>query len=367
MDYSFLKIKFMSGTGNSYRAAVWMKEAAQGKGISSELEQITGHHNKTAAGKKPGTLMGFVFPTYGLTAPWLVIRHALQLPRVKGQHAFVVATKGALMFDSVPFRGFEGSAAYLIALILMLKGCRIRGVMGLNMPANMINVHPGLTEADSRIIIDQARIKEDFFIDRILSGRKEFWGIPDLLLGLALLPVSFIYMVFVRFFLAKLFFASENCTGCGLCAKSCPKKAIKMIGWKKLRPYWKLTCEGCMRCMGYCPNQAIEASHLFAVFLYLIITMPIFSYILDGLSDILKVDMSYSFAKTIFYYLYYLFSISFAYYIFSYFIRIPMLNKLFTYTTFTYFYRRYHEPDTELKDIAGKVRQELFYNRKNKK
>jgi len=38
MHYRFLKIKFMSGTGNSYRAAVWMKEIAQRKGLESELE-----------------------------------------------------------------------------------------------------------------------------------------------------------------------------------------------------------------------------------------------------------------------------------------------------------------------------------------
>lgn len=167
MEHQFLKIKYMSGTGNSYRAAVWMKEAAQEKGIGSELEQITRHHDKTVAYKRTGTLMGLVFPTHGFTAPWLVIRHALQLPWGKGQHAFVVATKGALIIDSALFRGFEGSTAYLIALILLLKGYRILGVMGLNMPANMINVHSGLTEADSRIIINQARDKEYFFINCI--------------------------------------------------------------------------------------------------------------------------------------------------------------------------------------------------------
>lgn len=341
----------MSGTGNSYRATVWMKEAAQEKGIGSALEQITGHREKKVANKELGNLLGFVYPTYGFTAPWLVLWHTMLLPWGKGMHAFVVATKGALMIDSAPFRGFEGSAAYLIALILLLKGYRIRGVMGLDMPANMINVHSGLTEVDSRIIIDQAREKVYFFINRILDRRKVFEGIPDLLLGLALLPLSFLYMVCVRFFLAKLFFASDHCTGCGLCSKSCPKKAIKMVGRKKLRPYWKLTCEGCMRCMGYCPNRAIEASHLFAVILCMLIAIPISPYVLHIMNDILKLDIGNHFIKTIINYLVYLVEISFAYIIFSCCIRISPVNKLFTYATLTHFYRRYHEPDTKLKDI----------------
>lgn len=157
MDYRLMKIKYMSGTENSYRAASWMIESAREKGISAEIAQISTYCRRTAATNKEGTLLGFVFPTYGFTAPWTVIRHALQQPFGKGRHAFVVATKGALMIDSVPIRGFEGSAAYMIALLLMIKGHRIRGVMGLDMPANMINVHSGLTEEDSRIIISQAR------------------------------------------------------------------------------------------------------------------------------------------------------------------------------------------------------------------
>ena len=32
--------------------------------------------------------------------------------------------------------------------------------------------------------------------------------------------------------------------------------------------------------------------------------------------------------------------------------RISLVNKLFTYTTFTRIFRRYHEPDTRLKHIA---------------
>jgi hypothetical protein len=39
-------------------------------------------------------------------------------------------------------------------------------------------------------------------------------------------------------------------------------------------------------------------------------------------------------------------------------IRIPPINRLFTYTTLTHYYRRYREPETRLKDLdRGKERQ----------
>lgn len=51
MEYRFLKIKFMSGTGNSYRTTVWMKEIALSKDLESELEQIYRNHKIPEAEK----------------------------------------------------------------------------------------------------------------------------------------------------------------------------------------------------------------------------------------------------------------------------------------------------------------------------
>jgi hypothetical protein len=69
MEYRFMKINFMSGTGNSYRAAEWMKEMAQRKGIESELEQICRNKKIPETEKKLTSLLGLIYPTYGFTAP----------------------------------------------------------------------------------------------------------------------------------------------------------------------------------------------------------------------------------------------------------------------------------------------------------
>ena len=200
-------------------------------------------------------------------------------------------------------------------------------------------------------------MKVGVFVQKILEGERVFKGILPLLFGLMLSPISLGYLVIGRFFLSRLFFASGSCNGCGLCAKSCPVKAIKMVGRNNPRPYWTFSCESCMRCMGYCPNKAVEASHSFAIVLYFITTLPVSFYILDGLTNIITLQHYTFLIKTLIDYIYILVSLLIAYLILSWLIKIPLFNKLCTYTTLTRFYRRYHEPDTLLKDIVEKSKE----------
>ena len=41
-----------------------------------------------------------------------------------------------------------------------------------------------------------------------------------------------------------------------------------------------------------------------------------------------------------------------SYWVFWYLVKIPPLNTVFTYTTLTRYYRRYHQPEVQLKDMA---------------
>ncbi|HEX3021828.1 MAG TPA: EFR1 family ferrodoxin [Lachnospiraceae bacterium] len=47
---------------------------------------------------------------------------------------------------------------------------------------------------------------------------------------------------------------SNQCIGCGLCVKKCPRRNIKMLGG---RPRFGRNCLFCMRCITICPKQAI--------------------------------------------------------------------------------------------------------------
>ncbi|EGW40902.1 hypothetical protein [Desulfosporosinus sp. OT] len=144
MYYRSMAIYFMSGIGNSFRAATWMMEIANKRDISSKLHQISRYYKKSDFAGESNDLLGMVFPTHGFTAPWRVIRYALRLPNGRGKHAFVVATRAGTRIASIPFPGLEGTAGYLIALILILKGYIVRGVMGIDMPSNWMSLHWGL-------------------------------------------------------------------------------------------------------------------------------------------------------------------------------------------------------------------------------
>ena len=52
------------------------------------------------------------------------------------------------------------------------------------------------------------------------------------------------------------FRASDACTACGLCARSCPCRDIVITD---RRPRWGHTaCTGCLRCFHHCPRRAID-------------------------------------------------------------------------------------------------------------
>jgi hypothetical protein len=42
-----------------------------------------------------------------------------------------------------------------------------------------------------------------------------------------------------------------------------------------------------------------------------------------------------------------------SYWIFWYLIRFPFFNTFFSVSTLTHYYRRYHQPETKLKRLAG--------------
>ncbi len=353
MSYRDVIVYFMSGTGNSFRAAQWVVEVARRGGVAAHVRGIVARRERSEIGEGAGQLVGVVFPTHGFIAPWSVIRFALRLPSRRGPDAFVVAARGGLKFGPVYVPGLEGLAGYFIAMILALKGYRIRGVMGLDVPCSWLACHAGLKPPEAAAILARARSKVESFAEAILSGRTRFSGFFFLFLGVLLSPLMLAYVLAGRFFLAKLFFADNRCTGCGQCARSCPFGAIRMIGRGKLRPYWTFSCESCMRCMAYCPEQAVEAGHSWAILLYYLSSFSVVVLVTNGVLRHLPWGglLSGDWSLLVLQYPAYFLSLWAAYWVFWWLVRIPPVNALFAYTTLTRVYRRYHEPETKLSDM----------------
>jgi len=111
--------------------------------------------------------------------------------------------------------------------------------------------------------------------------------------------------------------------------------------------------------MGYCKKQAIETGHSWAVILYFITAVPVTVWLLAWLHDHIPgfpVVEGY-WTQGLISFVYFFPAMIISYFIFWWLIRIPFLNTIFRYTTFTRWYRRYHEPETKLKNMTvGKWR-----------
>ncbi len=346
---------FYSGTGNSYRVTSWIASAARDAGAAVTVRPIGAAHPAEEVGRGEMALLGLVMPTHGFTAPWPMLRFALRLPRRPRTHAVVVATRAGLKVGPIFTPGIEGSCTYLIALILAVKGYRVRGATGIDMPSNWLALHPGLSPRAVDGIVARAREKATRFTSTILSGGWRFTGWPSLLVGLWLFHISLAYLLIGRLFLARLLFASDRCTGCGLCAEHCPNHAIEMRGsGGRGRPYWTFRCESCMRCIGYCPARAVEANYLLGVGAYLLAAAVPTTALLAGLTARVPALAFLNRApRWVLESLLALAVLGLAYPLVHLALGVPWVSRFFTCATPTHYYRRYHEPETTLDDLKG--------------
>ena len=353
----------MSGTGNTYRVGCWMADAVERNNGKANVVMIEDAQSDSKRRKPPTCLMGFLFPTHGFMAPWSMIKFLLKMPRGWRVPAICVATRGCLKIGSVFVPGASGLATFMAAVILMLKGYRIKALFSLDMPSNFINFHWGLHPKNVESITERARYRIDRLMPAILNGeriwftRNNLWEACWGILIIWLIPwLPILYLLIGRIFMGKLMFSNNRCIGCGLCARSCPNQAIRLraVG-KKDRPYWTFHCETCLRCMGYCPRQAIEAGHSWAVLLYYITSIPVITYLLVWVRGtfpaIPAVDNYWVLALLDI--LCFFPSLIISYWAFWWLIRIPMVNRIFTFSTLTHYYRRYHQPETKVTHMTG--------------
>ena len=195
-----------SGTGNSLRVARWMAAAVQEAGLEAEVGPLLSGYDGRGG---PPARVALVFPTHGFTAPASVLKAARALPRGCRREAFVIATRGGTRIAGRMVPGYEGSAALLVALILVTKGYRVRGIAGVDMPSNWTMLHPGLAPDAVAAIGARSRRRAVALVAEMLSGRRMAPGRLSVLIAGLLLPVSLGYLLIGRHFLSGLYFASD--------------------------------------------------------------------------------------------------------------------------------------------------------------
>ncbi len=365
MRYKRATVYFSTGTGNSYRVAVWFRAACQARNIPASLIPVSLAEPKSEIAASPDQLVALAFPTHGGLPPWSVIKFLFRMPRRRAAHFLCLPTRGSFYVGPVLVPGAAILASFLPALILLWKGYRPKGAVSFDMPVNMTSFHPPLTVRHSNRIIGRAGRKSQRYFDRFFE-RGSLWltrnNLYEFLWSLAILyyiplfPV--LYVLIARFSLGKTMFATNRCIGCGSCARSCPAKALTMKGTRVERPYWGHKCEYCLRCLNFCPQRAVEMSHSWTVLIWYIAASLaagglVFAW-LQGFIPGLRPYHNY-WTEELFNALFYYPIFIAGYFLFYQATRFKFVNSFFSYVGWSRFLRQYREPGTSLKNLGEKI------------
>jgi ferredoxin len=249
-----VSLRYFTGTGNSKRIAETCASEFEAAGCRADLSSIL-------SGGPPlegATMAAFVFPVYSLDLPRIARRYLEGLPPARGKPRALLLVTG----------GNEDDCGWAL-----IEGCRVLRERGydpafadlVQMPNNwgaFMRVPAG-EEASAILAAGEAKTRAA--AKAFLAGERYAKPLSLPVFG----PLgSRLMRAFFKLGLKRLwtkFRASDACTGCGLCARSCPMKSIVMEASRPAhgpirgaRPRWSASCEQCMRCFNLCPSRAIH-------------------------------------------------------------------------------------------------------------
>ncbi len=357
MAYKNAAIYYWSGTGNTLKISKWVygfiKDKVSNVSISSIMN--ADHGSPISAGQN--SLLLILMPTHGFTAPWPVIKFCARLPMGGKTHAATIANGGG-SHPGFYLPGFSASANFVISFILLLKGYGIRGFIDIDMPVSWPAFFPSMNREHIDHFLTQAEGATISFLKTILSGKRHIItvrNVIEFIFGALLFPVSCMYLVFGKLFFAKLQFANTACNSCGICAGNCPHGAILMKGREGFeKPYWTFKCAGCGRCLSYCPQRAVETGHSMGILIWYATSLASSFYFLDRFLPPSTASLMHNrFISFLLYYASFLLTVFISYYALYYLLRIPSINKFFTWTSGTHWWSRYHEPSARIRDLRS--------------
>jgi Pyruvate/2-oxoacid:ferredoxin oxidoreductase delta subunit len=344
--YQNLLIIYYSGTGNSKKVSEWIAAKATEEGIHTTVMSFRKFLKGPVPGLAGNTLVGFCSATHGFNLPHSFLKLVFRFTLFPGSDVFIVNTRAGMKISKLFLPGLSGLAQILPAMILRLKGYRVRAMRPVDLPSNWISLHPGLKNKVVESMVEKWKQKINRFAGGLFNGKRTYLpALVSLPFDLLVIPLGVGYYFFGRFFLAKTFFATDKCNDCLLCLKACPTRSIVL---KDQRPFWKLTCESCMHCMNFCPQRAIETNHNILIPLLWILSSFVNPWIADQTIDLIErflleihsagqwitLVLKWGFAIALF---------TGTYYVIHYLMHFQFFRRLMRWTTITQFrfWRRY--------------------------
>ena len=238
-------IFYFSATGNSQFVA----------------EQVANAHNETTVNigqmskdnihafeLKPQEMIGFVFPTYFVGLPSVLIDFIgkLKLQNYDKNYTFAICTCGTIM----------GGILKTFRRLLNKNNIELNAGFGVRMVDNYILMLNLLPPKERWQAINEASNEEIAHINSLIHSRYE--GLSRKYTTIAPSLISFVQtaIFYKNKRNTKPFYATDECVNCGRCIKICPVQAIEM---KDEKPQWtKQKCSQCLACLHRCPKAAIE-------------------------------------------------------------------------------------------------------------
>lgn len=236
------KIYYFSGTGNSLHISRTMAEHLG----DTELINIASLTNDKVVFDTP--CVGIVFPVYALGVPLIVRRFLENVNASSSEYVFAICNSASS----------QGMALSQTQELLNNKNITLNASSNVFMPSNYLPFGGAESEKIQQHKFKEAKIKLCDFA--AIVKQKASTAVDD-----AKMPPAFIVSIIYRIFrwwiprFARRYRVTNECNGCGICAKICPSENITL---KDGRPVWSDHCECCMACIQFCPQSAINCKRI---------------------------------------------------------------------------------------------------------
>lgn len=183
--------------------------------------------------------VGFVFPCYAGGLPGKVEEYVRRVAVGRGAYTFAVCS----------YAGYPGVGLHTIDQILPLDywaGITHQCSCIWLLPHKLMLPPMGAKKAQARAEKLAEKVAGD-----VLAGKK-LPGHPKALLLNKVESAAWPTLTKLK---AKKLSVTEDCIGCGQCAKLCPRGNIRLQDGK---PRFGTDCIQCLSCLQYCPKQAIH-------------------------------------------------------------------------------------------------------------
>lgn len=240
------RIFYFTGTGNSLAIARAIGEGIGGAEILPVAKYLEGF-----AGSNEERI-GLVMPVYGSGPPRMVADFVGELKPLADQYVFAVADCG----------GSEGKTLERVDRALRRNGSKLDA--GFAVRGDFLPNLPGMGDMPIIKLIGwlgrkhvpaAAKHRLGDIIDIVSAKRTHRPEASNFAVNLV---TTLIHAGAMRTFRVadKDFAATDVCTSCGICARICPRKNVRLEAG---RPTWHGDCELCYACFFWCPEKAITA------------------------------------------------------------------------------------------------------------